>query len=361
MDGIDDGGPGGALAADVTVQVGTFEASASLAVEPGEVLAVVGPNGAGKTTVLRALAGLVPLRSGRVTLGDSVLEDRAAGVWTPPERRPVGYVFADHRLFPHLSALENAAFGLRARGLRRDAARAEAAHWLDRLGVAAHAGQRPGKLSSGQQQRVSLARALAPRPRLLLLDEPLSALDAGTRTALRGELRRLVGEYDGCCLAVTHDPLDALVLADRIAVMDGGAVVQTGTPAEIARHPRTEHVARLVGLNLYRGHGTAGSAVALAGGITLAVAAPVHGEVFAAFPPTAVAVHRTRPDGSPRNTWPATVTEIEPYGGTFRVRLAGRPDCAADVTAAAVADLDLVPGREVWAAVKATEIAVYPA
>jgi molybdate transport system ATP-binding protein len=352
--------PAGVLEAVLRVRVGSFEAAAELRVRPGEVLAVVGPNGAGKTTVLRALAGLAPVLSGRVTLGETVLEDHAEGRWMAPEHRPVGYVFADHRLFPHLSALDNVAFGLRARGMRRARARAEALAWLERLGIAAHAGQRPGRLSSGQQQRVALARALAPRPRLLLLDEPLSALDAGTRAALRGELRRLVAEYDGCCLAVTHDPLDALVLADRIAVMEDGAVVQTGTPAEIARHPRTAHVARLVGLNLYRGEG-AGTAVELPGGVALTVAGEVRGPSFAAFPPTAVAIHRDRPQGSPRNTWPATVTEVEPYGGTFRVRLAGDLDCAADVTAAAVAELDLVPGRGVWAAVKATEIAVYPA
>src|SRR5262249_12638531 len=190
--------------------------------------------------------------------------------------------------------------------------------------------------------------------------EPLSALDTGTRAALRSELRRLVADYDGCCLAVTHDPLDALVLADRIAVLEAGRIVQAGRPAEVARHPRTDHVARLVGLNLYRGT-AAGTAVRLAGGGELAVAEPVHGPVFVAFPPTAVAVYRSRPDGSPRNCWPATVTDLEPHGGPTRVRRAGTPEVSADVTAAAVADLGLAPGSAVWAAVKATELAVYPA
>src|SRR6266545_4400568 len=331
-------------------------------------------------------AGGMTLAAGRVALGDTVLDDRAAGVWVPPEHRPVGYVFADHRLFPHLSAADNIAFGLRARGMRRAAARAVAAQWLARVGVAELAAVRPGRLSSGQAQRVALARALAPRPRLLLLDEPPSALDAGTRAALRTELRRLVGEYEGCCLAVTHDPLDALVLADRIAVLEAGRIVQAGTPAEVARHPRTDHVARLVGLNLYRGTGVGGAVVGgavvgggvvgggvvgggvvgggvvrLADGTELVVAEPVHGPAFVAFPPTAVAVHRSRPDGSPRNCWPATVAELEPHGSTIRVRLVGRPQAYADVTAAAVAELGLAPGRAVWAAVKATELAVYPA
>jgi molybdate transport system ATP-binding protein len=351
----------GVLQAALRVRRGRFEVAAELAVAPGEVLAVVGPNGAGKTSLLRALAGLDQLSAGRVVLGGTVLDDAAAGVWVPPEHRPVGYVFADHRLFPHLSAADNVAFGLRARGMGRAAARAAAEQWLDRVGVAEFAGVRPGRLSSGQAQRVALARALAPRPRLLLLDEPLSALDAGSRAGLRSQLRRLVADYDGCCLAVTHDPLDALVLADRIAVLEDGRIVQSGTPAEVARHPRTDHVARLVGLNLYRGTGV-GTAVRLVDGTELAVAEPVRGPAFAAFPPTAVAVYRSRPDGSPRNCWPVTVTELEPHGGgAIRVRLAGSPQVYADVTAAAVAELRLAPGSPVWAAVKATEVAVYPA
>jgi len=354
-------GDGSPVTLEVALRVrrGGFEVAAELTVGAGEVLALVGPNGAGKTTLLRALAGLEPLAAGRVSLAGTVLDDVAAGVRVPVERRPVGYVFQDYRLFPHLSALDNVAFGPRARGAGRAAARAVAAEWLDRVGLAGYAGRRPAALSGGQAQRVALARALAGQPALLLLDEPLAALDAGTRSALRGQLRRLVGSYDGCCLVVTHDPLDALVLAGQIAVLDSGRIVQTGTPAEVARRPRTDHVARLVGLNLYRGSG-AGRVVRLAGGGAFTVGEPVAGPAFVAFPPTAVAIYRSRPDGSPRNCWPATVVELEPHGGTVRVLLAGPPEVLADVTAAALADLGLVPGQPVWAVVKAVEISVYP-
>jgi molybdate transport system ATP-binding protein len=353
------------LDAVVRVRRGGFELHTQVRVAAGRVLAVVGPNGAGKTSLLRALAGLEPLLAGRVALGGAVLEDAAAGVRVPPERRPVGYVFQDYRLFPHLSALDNVAFGLRATGAGRAAARAAAAPWLERVGLAGLAHQRPAALSGGQAQRVALARALVTRPGLLLLDEPLSALDAGTRATLRSELRRLVAEYEGCCLTVTHDPLDALVLADTIAVLEGGRVVQSGTPTEVARHPRTEYVARLVGLNLHRGTAeratSGGTVIRLAGGGELATSEAVSGPALAAFPPTAVAIYRSRPDGSPRNCWPATVADLEPHGGTIRVRLTGPPDALADVTPAAVAELGLAPGQPVWASVKAVEVTAYPA
>ena len=358
------------LDAVVRVRRRSFELEMAVQVAAGQVLAVVGPNGAGKTTLLRALAGLEPLSAGRVMVGGAVLEDVATGLRIPPERRPVGYVFQDYRLFPHLSALDNVAFGLRATGTGRTAARAAAASWLAQVGLAELAQRRPAALSGGQAQRVALARALATRPRLLLLDEPLSALDAGTRAALRSELRRLVAGYDGCSLTVTHDPLDALVLADAIVVLEAGRVVQTGTPSEVARRPRTEYVARLVGLNLHQGvaeqrtgaGGSSGGAVIrLAGGGELATSEAVSGPAFAAFPPTAVAVYRSRPDGSPRNCWPAVVADLEPHGSTIRLRLTGPPDALADVTPAAVAELELVPGQPVWASVKAVEITAYPA
>lgn len=342
------------------VRRGSFELAAELTVPAGEVLVVVGPNGAGKTTMLRALAGLDRLLAGTVRIGPTILEDVVAGRRVPPERRPVGYVFQDYRLFPHLTALDNVAFGLRVRGQQRAAARAAAAGWLDRVGLAGYAGRKPDTLSGGQAQRVALARALATEPALLLLDEPLAALDVGTRAALRGELRRLVAAYDGRCLVVTHDPLDAMVLADRIAVLETGRVVQVGSPVEVARHPRTGYVAGLVGLNLYRGVGE-GGAVRLDGGGELAVGRPTPGPAFVAFPPTAVALYRVLPEGSPRNRWPTTVVDLEPVAGTIRVRLAGPPDVLAEVTPAAVADLGLAPGVAVWASVKAVEITVYPA
>ncbi|GAA1948518.1 ABC transporter ATP-binding protein [Kitasatospora viridis] len=337
-----------------------FDLDLALAARPGEVVALLGPNGAGKSTALRALAGLLPLDGGRLTLDGTVLADPAARVHVPPEHRPVGVVFQDYLLFPHLSALDNVAFGLRCRGRAKAAARAEAAEWLDRLGLAEHAAARPGRLSGGQAQRVALGRALAVRPRLLLLDEPLAALDARTRLDVRAQLRRHLAEFEAVAVLVTHDPLDAMVLADRLVVIEQGREVQSGTPEQVSRHPRTDYIARLVGLNLYRGE-AAGREVELPGGVRLATAEELTGPAFAAFPPAAVTLHRSRPDSSARNCWELTVTGLDLHGDLVRAELAGPLDLAADLTPTAVHDLDLATGSRVWATVKAAQTRAYPA
>lgn len=348
------------LHADIRVVRQDFTLDLALTVAPGEVVALLGPNGAGKSTTLRALAGLAAVTAGTVRLGGAVIEDRAGRVRVPPEQRSVGMVFQDHLLFPHLSARENVAFGLRARGVDRAAARRRADDELARVGLAGLEGRRPTALSGGQAQRVALARALATDPRLLLLDEPLSALDAGTRIEVRADLRRRLAGFDGSTVVVTHDALDAFVLADRLVVVEGGREVQAGAPAEVAQQPRTDYVARLVGLNLYRGQST-GDTVLLDGGARLTTVHRQSGRVLVAFSPSAVALHRARPDGSARNCWQTTVRSVEQQGDTVRVRLTGALDVAADVTALSVASLGLEPGVSVWAAVKATETSVYPA
>jgi molybdate transport system ATP-binding protein len=245
--------------------------------------------------------------------------------------------------------------------MSRAAARARAEEWLGYVGLSEHAGARPGRLSGGQAQRVALARALAIGPELLLLDEPLAALDAATRMEVRGELRRHLAGFPGAVLMVTHDPVDAMVLASDVVVIEGGAVVQRGPVAEVAAHPQTDYVARLVGLNLYHGLAGANGHVRVSPEVELTAVSELTGTVFAAFAPSAVAVFRSRPDGSPRNVFPARVHDLEMHGGTFRLRLDGALPVLADVTAAAATELDLVPGREVWFAVKANEISVYPA
>ena len=344
------------LRARIRVERPAFTLDVGLDVGAGEVVALLGPNGAGKTTTLRALAGLV--RPDRA----SIEMDGTDLATLPTEARPIGMVFQDYLLFPHLTALDNVAFGPRCQGASRAAARAAARELLDRFGLADHADARPRALSGGQAQRVALARALAVRPRLLLLDEPLAALDAHTRLDVRARLRRDLAGFDGATVVVTHDPLDAMVLADRLVVVEDGAVVQSGPPAEVARRPRTDYVARLVGLNLYRGSaGSDGVRLGTGGGPVFAVADRLDGDVFVAFPPSAVALYRARPDGSPRNVWPATVDGVEQHGDLIRVRLDGALPAAADVTAAAAAELDLAPGQEVWASVKATEAHAYPA
>jgi molybdate transport system ATP-binding protein len=348
------------LEAEIQIRLGRLDLDVTLDVAGGGVVALLGPNGAGKTTVLRALAGLIPLDRGHITLSGQVLDDPARNVFVPPEQRPVGVVFQDHLLFPHLSARDNVAFGLRRRGVRRAAARRGADQWLERFGVGDQAPQRPRTLSGGQAQRVALARALVTGPRLLLLDEPLAALDVGTRAEVRRDLRRHLTTFDGIRLLVTHDPVDAYALSDHVVILEQGRIQQSGALAEVTGRPRTRYVADLVGLNLFRGQLLEG-VLHLAGGGRLVTASRLSGEGFAAVPPQAVAIHRVHPEGSPRNVWEATVADVDINGDRVRVHLDGQMPLVAEVTPSAVAELDLRPGLAVWASLKATEVTTYPA
>jgi len=349
--------PDKGLDAHLVVDRGTFRLDVELTAAPGDVVALLGPNGAGKTTALRALAGL----AGLVGLTDGHLRlDGAELDRTPPDSRPVGVVFQDYLLFPHLTALDNVGFGPRCQGATRAESRAIAAEWLERMGLAEHAGAKPRRLSGGQAQRVALARALATRPRLLLLDEPLAALDARTRLDVRAQLRRHLAEFEAVAVLVTHDPLDAMVLADRLVVIEQGKIVQEGTPADIARHPRTDYIAQLVGLNLYKGSAD-GHTVTLDTGPVITTTENLTGEVFVAFPPSAVTLFRDRPTGaSARNLWHCEVAGLETHGDQIRVDLTGELPLAADLTTVAAAELDLHQGALVWAAVKATQTHSYP-
>ena len=303
--------------------------TAALTAEPGEVVAVIGPNGAGKSSLLGAVSGLVPAE-GHVRLGGRDL------LRLPARERNVGIVFQDKVLFPHLSALENVAFGPRSRGVPRAEARTVAREWLERLAIGEHASRRPRELSGGQAQRVAIARALAHQPDLLLLDEPFAGLDVGVAAGLRIELTRHLASYDGITLLVTHDAIDALTLADRVLVIDEGAVAQVGTPADVAARPRTEHVARLVGLNVIR-----------------------EADRFRCFGPGAVTVSLARPEGSARNLWRGTVLSAAPHGDAIRLLVSAGPELIADVTPAATRELGLEPGREVWLSVKETAVDTY--
>jgi len=352
------------LHADVLVRRGAFTLDVDITAMPGQVLGVLGPNGAGKSTLLRVLAGLDPLSAGHVRLGETMLDDPSAGIFLPAARRPVGIVFQDYRLFPHLSALDNVAFGLRAAGVDRPVARERAAALLHRLGLADLSSRRPGQLSGGQAQRVALARALATNPGLLLLDEPLSALDARTRLEVRAHLREHLRDYPGPVLVVTHDPLEAMVLTDRLVVIEEGRVVQTGSPLEVARRPATQYVARLVGLNLWSGRlGRAGRVDLEAGGAVSGVvdAAMVEGDtVLVALRPTAITLSTAQPGpASARNVWGGQVVGVELLADRVRVEVDGPPHAFVDITPAAVTELDLTPGRRVWLAAKATETDVY--
>ncbi len=342
------------LDAHVTLKLGTLDLDVDLHVDPAETVVVVGPNGAGKTTLLRAVAGLAPVDGGRIVLDGEPI-DRL-----PPEQRPIGVVFQDGLLFPNMSVLDNVAFGLRARGTAKRDANARAADWLDRVGLADRAGDRPRQLSGGQAQRVALARALAIEPRILLLDEPLAALDAGARVEVRRALREHLAAYDGVRIVVTHDPLEALTLADRLIVLDGGRVVQEGSPAEVRDHPRSRYVAQLLGLNLFEGVLESNELLRLADGTVLHVAVDdaVLGPCVAVVEPAAITLFASAPQASARNTWEATVVELDREPSRVRVRVDAPVPLVVDVTPGAAAELALEPGRRVWCALKATAVSV---
>ncbi|MFI9101920.1 ABC transporter permease [Streptomyces fildesensis] len=325
----------------------------TLDAEPGTTIAVVGPNGAGKTTLLRALLGLTPRAHAELRLGSTDVTN------LPPHKRGVAWVPQDGALFPHLTALSNTAYGLRTHHVPRAEARRTAQQWLDRLGVGHLAHRRPAQLSGGQAQRVALARALAARPRLLLLDEPLAALDQTTRAHVRHTLRAHLDGFGGVCLIVTHDPVEAVALADRVLVLEDGRALQDASPADVTRHPRSPWVARMLGRNAWPGTATT-SGLALAGGGQLVVADTLAegARALAIIAPEAVSVHRDKPAGSPRNVWPGTIREIISAGSRLRLLVTSdqAPDLVAEITHQAAAELGLTDGTSVWTSVKATEV-----
>jgi molybdate transport system ATP-binding protein len=333
----------------------------ALEVAAGETLAVLGPNGSGKSTALAVAAGLLVPDVGRVVLDGRVLTDvgpGGPGLRVAPHARRTALLGQEPLLFPHLDALENVAFGPRSTGTPRATARRDAQRWLDEVGVGELADRRPAQLSGGEAQRVAVARALAAEPALLLLDEPMAALDVAVLPALRQTLRRVLA--DRTAIVVTHDPLDALLLADRVVVLSGGRVVEEGASSEVLSRPRSPFAARLAGLNLVSGTWRDGCVQTSEGlrvhGLIVGET-PAPGEsAIATFRPAAVAVYRVPVVGSPRNAFDVTITEIEPLADLIRVH-AG--PLHADVTVQAAAELSLEAGLVVTFSVKATEVAIY--
>ncbi len=330
---------------------------ADLVAEPGQVVAVVGPNGAGKTSLLRALAGLLP-STGTVELAG---RDVSA---LPLHARGIGWVPQSPSLFAHLSARDNAGYALRARGMSRRAARTAADEWLRRLGIGHLGDSRPGALSGGQVARVALARALAADPALVLLDEPLAALDAATKDEVRRLLRSTLAGGRAPVLVVTHDPVDVAALADSVLVLEDGAVVQHGSPAEVAARPRSAWVAGLLGQNAWRGiadetglrTASMGSTGHVTGHIAAAETLPAGTPALALCEPAAVTLHRQRPSGSARTVLAGQVGELRSLGGRVRVTVRSDPQVTAEVTVGAATELGLADGGLVWAAIKATEV-----
>jgi|TARA_B100000959_G_scaffold224718_1_gene238577 molybdate transport system ATP-binding protein len=333
-----------------TTRAGDLMLDVELNIEPGETVALLGPNGAGKTSLLRALTGLLPLTGGRLDLSGSTTDVPGEGVFIESHRRSIGWVPQDCLLFPHLTVKQNVGFSPRATPERVE-------QLLEVLGITELADRKPDACSGGQAQRVALARAVAADPKVLLLDEPTAALDIDSRHLIDSLIE---DRGDRATLLVTHDPVEAATTADRIVILENGHVTHAGSPVEVRTRPRTRYAASLAGLNTIAAAANGRTATTTDGTIVV-LGEPATGPVHLVVPPVAVALHRTAPDGSPRNVWEATVTELQPAFDRVRVVLDGPLPIVAEVTPAAVEVLGLVPGASVWAAVKATEITVHPA
>ena len=348
------------LHAEIAARRGSFEVEATLTAEEGETLALLGPNGAGKTTVVLALAGLLTSR-GEITLGGEPLDRRS------PDRRPLGVAFQGGALFPHLSAVENVAFPLRARGVRRRPARRRAAAILDRVAPAVRHDAPPASLSGGEAQRVAVARAVVHEPRLLLLDEPTSGLDVTARAELRPVLIDTLAAFDGVRLLVTHDPIEAMTMADRVTILESGRVTQAGTFEEIRRVPRSRYAADLVGVNVFRGRlepieRSAGRLLAEGGEVIVAwpeglPRRPV--DATGTLRPSDVVVHLEEPArASARNRWRGAIEDVTVLGERVRLRVGTRPAVTAELTAGSARRLALERGLAVWISFKAVEVDV---
>lgn len=342
------------MEADFTLSRDGFTVDIDLNLTAGRTTALLGPNGAGKSTVVAALSGLIPINSGRISICGVVVDDPAHGIFEPPESRNVGVVFQDGLLFPNLSVEKNIGFGPSSSG---DIDRAAVGHWIETLGLAEIARRRPVQISGGQAQRVALARALVTEPDVLLLDEPLSALDVTAKTEMRSLLKRHLDAFTGPRLLITHQPREAFLLADYIYILERGRITQSGTAHEIQMRPRTGYAADLAGINLLTG--VADDGVVTIGDMMLRIAdTGLDGDVMVTVRPQAIALHRDRPGGSPRNVWETRVEEVEEAGGRVRVGLGPPLPIAAEITSEARLNLSLDIGDDVWVSIKATEIGV---
>jgi molybdate transport system ATP-binding protein len=356
------------LHVDVEVRRNGFRLEAAFVAEPGETVGLLGPNGAGKSTLVAVLAGVVEPSAGRVELDGSVLDDRAADVHVLPEGRPIGIVFQDLLLFPHLSARDNVAFPLRARGMPARDANGRALALLERLGVGTRAHVGPSELSGGEAQRVALARALVAEPRLLLLDEPLSALDVRARGTIRTLVRETLRTFEGIRLLITHDPVEAAMLSDRLVLLEEGRVTQTGTPEEIRRAPRTPVAADLGGVNFFAGRlepaGEGAGRLVTADGEIVVAWPPgrpeTSGDTVGVLRPMDVSLHLQRPEGSARNVLRGRVAGIDIEGDRARVQVLSAPPLVAEITLGSISRLGLIEGAEVWASFKAVEVELLP-
>jgi molybdate transport system ATP-binding protein len=375
----------------------TFHLQVDFRLETGKTLVLLGESGAGKSTVLRLLAGLLRPDTGFICLNGAVYCDSAHRIALPPQERAYGYVFQDYVLFPHLNVFENVAFGLRTQRLPRLEVRMRVQEALARVHLSDLGQRRPAQLSGGQQQRVALARAIVLAPQLLLLDEPLAALDVQTRREVRQELRQLLSEIDVTTVMVTHHYLDALFFGDQILVLDHGRVIQQGGQQELREQPRSSYVAELAGVNFFRGHITSYESGAMCRvRIDQSVAdeergsRPIfHAEIIASLrendlheqelapgaevnvviDPRSITLHNTPPESSARNLLHGEIVHILYLAGSMgrddgRVRISlslepGNLPLTAEITETSATRMNLVEGQHIYATFKATEASVY--
>jgi molybdate transport system ATP-binding protein len=350
------------LVAEFAKRLGSFLLSVDLTVEAGTTMVLVGGSGAGKTTILNVLAGLLLPDHGTIRVDGTTYFSSDAGIAEPADARSIGYVFQDYALFPHLSVYDNVAFGLHAQGVPRATVRTRVRKILEQLRIPDLADRRPPRLSGGQQQRVALARALVVEPRLLLLDEPLSALDVQTQRAVRTELRRVLAALPCVTIFVTHSSFEAVVFGDRISVVEEGRITQAGSREDLLRHPRSRYVAELMGLNFFHGRivsrDPSGIAEVQTGDGRLRIVDSGPGdEVFVAVDPREVTLHSVPPSGTAQNVFYGSIVQLvsePPLGERVRAILETRPPLVAEITAHAVRTLGLHEGLGVYASFKAT-------
>ena len=378
------------LNVDLETHLNTFHLALTFSAEPGKTTVLLGESGSGKTTVLRLLAGLLYPQRGHISLDEKIYFDNELHVSIPPQERPFGYVFQDYVLFPHLNVFENIAFGLHAQRLPRQLTRQRVGEALEQVHLSGFDQRRPTQLSGGQQQRVAIARALALKPELLLLDEPLSALDVQTRREVRHELHRLLVEIGITTVLVTHQYLEALVFGQQILVLDTGKVIQQGEQRDLLTYPRSPYVAELVGVNFFRGRIVRQETYALyaiqlqngAQSVEIVAALKEHKsaekvpaigeEVYIIVDPRSITLYQTPPESSARNVFRGEIVQVLRLGGSAlhtdgeneRIRISilleeGMAPLTAEITEASALRMQLHEGKIVYASFKATEASVY--
>ncbi len=377
----------GMLNISLNTHLNTFHLTLELEAKRGQTTVLLGESGAGKSTVLRLVAGLLTPQKGLISLGNTVYFDSERGINVPPQERPFGYVFQDYALFPHLTVFENVAFGLRAQRLPRSLIRQRVGEALEQVHLPALEQRRPTQLSGGQQQRVAIARALALQPQVLLLDEPLSALDVQTRREVRQELRHILTEVDTITLLVTHTYLEALLFGQNILVLEDGHVLQQVGQRDLLEHPRSSYVAELIGVNFFRGRvvryesshvcvlqvQNGAQTVEMLATLQDAAKPHIDEEAFMIVEPRSITLYSSQPNSSARNTFRGEIIQLLRVGntslsssvdkeGVFRVTLlidASMPPLTVEITGSSATRLNVHEGAIVYASFKATEARMY--